>query len=353
MYHVLGKVYAETEFRCEDEANQINVSDHSGYQRIAHAMAKRQGFQLGFGRNLDAWTAEEFEALLVRGLGFGEKVMIYLDGPSYTRLFGAMVKALFPGISYELFKMFFVCAKATFDTGTVNLHDTLTDHSAAVQINREVVDRLYAFDDHISYALANVFERFPDEISLEWRIIKLRAFGIVGNIPETILNLQRRTALNNSHDAMDDWGRIIMDPTRWELSGATVDGILDAGSCFEACVNFKAVNDPALRLPGVLHYEMPDEWLIELLEEIVVIMKACGDLPCAGRNQNLLDAFKSGEDLYDPAICIKRLRMIFDNGIDGFRLGHLDSVKYDENLIRYVLRTEASVWQALMEDSTW
>lgn len=352
MYHLFGKIYVETEFRGSLETDQINIGMNSGFQHVDHVSAKFRGRQFGYGTSLDA--VEDLQGVLTKAANHGGKVFIYADSVTYTRLYAAMIKALFPSISYDVFKMFFICAKATYDTSTVNLHDTVMDHRASVNIDRKVVDSLYARKDEVVIAaLRNLFMTDIDQISLEWQIVRLKAFGQVGNIPETVENLQRRTALNNSHDAMDDWGRIIMDPLRWNVSGVTPDTLLDAPSTFEACKNFTALLDPMLRHPNVLSYMMPDDWLVELLDDIIQVMDSCGDFPCAQRNRNLRECLLSTDDLWQPELCLKRVNTIFDNGVAGFRLGHLDSVKYDENLIRYVLRQDEAFLQSLMEDSPW
>lgn len=353
MFHLFGKLYVEAEFRNKVEVAQINISKNSGYQHVDHPLIRVRGYQAGYATSLDVMSPKEFGESIDRAVTFGQKTFIYADDETYTRLFAAMVKALFPGIDYEHFKYFFICAKATYDTSTVNLHDSRTDHTRNVTINREVVERLYAFDEPMVPVLRKLYEESPEEVSLEWRIMRLRAFGVTGSIPETLLNLQRRTALNNTHDAMDDWGRVIMDETRWHLSGVNLDALLDMPSTFEACQNLGYLTDPMLRMPNVLQYEMPDEWIIDLVKSIIKVLNDCGDLPAARRNLNLLTCIESTDDLTDPVHCMNRLRFIFDNGKDGFRLGHMDSIKYNENLIRYALRADEEELKNLMEESTW
>lgn len=349
MFHLLDKVYVETEFRCDPRKTQINLSGHTGFQRVHDNV----GFQLGFAAGLEALSPDEFKALLEKALGHGDKVMIFADDASYTRLYSILVKALFPQIDFAIFQNFFLCAKASYDTSRVNLHDRVTNQTRSVTINRQVVSDLYALDDPLVEPMRELLVSREDQISLEWRILKLKAFGTVGTIPDTLRNLQRRTALNNSHDAMDDWGRAVLDPERWYLSGATMDSLLDSPSVFEGCLKFQALMDPMLRSPQVLDYQMPTEWLIELVEEIVAVLEFCGDQPAADRNKTLIWCLAHDEMLDNPITCLQRTKVIFDNGVAGFRLGHMDSVKYDENLIRLILRTPEEALQALMEHSTW
>lgn len=349
MYHLLAKVYVETEFRVDPRKTQINLSGHTGFERVGDNV----GFQLGYAAGLDSLMPSDFEALLQKAIGHGDKVMIFADDASYTRLYSIMIKALFPGISKETFTHFFLCAKATYDTSRVNLHDQRTNQTRSVTINRTVVDTLYALDDPFVAPMQALLEAYPDDVSLEWRLIKLKAFKQTGTIPDALRNLQRRTALNNSHDAMDDWGRAVLEPERWHLSGASFDSLLDSPSVFEGCLKFQALMDPMLRSPEVLDYQMPNEWLIELVEEIVAVMEFCGDYPAADRNKTLIWCLAHDDMLDNPITCLQRAKVIFDNGVAGFRLGHLDSVKYDENLIRLILRTPEDELQALMEHSTW
>lgn len=353
MFHLFNRTYVEVEGRAVLEMPQINISENTGFEMIEHPDGFKRGDQLGFATSLDEYSVESFRELLQKANLHGDKVMFYVDGKTYVRLYSALLKALFPTITYDVFKMFFICIKATFDTSTVNFHDTLVDHGAAVTINRGVVNDLFSFDDPLVPAIRDMLAANPDAISLEWRVIKLRAKGEVGTIPFTIKNIMRRTALSNSHDAMDDWGRVVADPERWEFSGCDEDSLLDAESTFAACKNFGPLTDPMLRLPGAMDARSTDAWLEELLENIIKVLESCGDFPSANRSKNLLFCFRQNLNLNDPANCLERLKMLFDGGPARFRLAHLDSVKYDENLIRYALRLPQETIDSLMAEAVW
>lgn len=353
MYHLFDKLYVEVDGRAVVEQPQINISENTGFEFVEHPLALPRGEQLGYGLSLDAFSKEEFAALLSRAVDYKSKVMLYVDNATYTRLYALILKSLFPDIDYATFKMFFICIKATYDTSTVNFHDTVVDHSNSVTINRKVVEDLYNYDDPLLTTLQDLFLSDTNGISLEWRIIKLRAKGIVGALPKTIKNIMRRTALSNSHDAMDDWGRVIVDPTRWDISGCTEDSLLDSVSTFAACKNFGSLTEEFLRTPQAMGTRSSNRWIIDLLETIVVVLTSCGDLPSAARSQNLLDCFNSPDDLEEPELCLARLNFLFDGGPARFRLAHLDSAKYDENLIRFVLRLSDENVNKLFGTSQW
>lgn len=353
MYHLFNRMYVEVEGRAHIEQAQVNISENTGFEFIEHPNGLQRGAQLGYAISLDEYTPESFAELLAKANGYADKVMFYVDGKTYVRLYAALLKSLFPGIDYDTFKMFFICIKATFDTSTVNFHDVLVDHGASVTINRAIVNDLYSFEEPLLEPIKDLLGLDPNGISLEWRVVKLRARQEVGTIPFTIKNIMRRTALSNSHDAMDDWGRVIADPARWEFSGCDEDSLLDADSTFSACKNFGPLTEPFLRMPGAMDARGTDKWMIELLENIVKVLESCGDLPSATRSKNLLECFRSNADLSAPVNCLERLKMLFDGGPARFRLAHLDSAKYDENLIRYVLRLPDEKIQKLMEHSEW
>lgn len=353
MYHLFNKIYVEVEDRAVIELPQINISEQTGFEFIEHPYGLPRGAQLGYALSLDEFTDEWWLELLTKANSVNEKVMIYVDSKTYTRIYAMILKALMPNIAYDTFKMFFICIKATYDTSTVNFHDTVTDHSSSVVINGAVVEELYFLKDPLVPALRELYLSDTNGISLEWRIIKLRAKNDVGTIPKVIKNIMRRTALSNSHDAMDDWGRVIVDQSRWNLSGCTMDSLLESESTFSACTNFGVLTEAFLRTQNAMAARGSESWIKQLLEKIIIVLTSCGDLPSATRSQNLLNCFNSKQDLQDPAMCLERLNFLFNGGPAQFRLAHLDSAKYDENLIRHVLQLTDEYVKDLYGDSQW
>lgn len=354
MFHVFSNLYVETEYRADPTDNQINISPNTGFEKIPHPFVKNEGEQFGWANSLDEFGPTAFYSMLLAASESGKKVFIYVDSETYVRLYAAYLKALFPTIDEATFKQFFICIKATYDTSTVNFYDSVQDHTLAVSINREIVEKYWEFQDsNIILALRRLLKTDPDKISLEWRILKLFGKNEVGTVPDTILNIMRRTAISNSHDAMEDWGRVIVDPNRWDVSGCTQDSLLDAPSTFQACVKFGNLSDPDLRVPGAMKKKATDEYLIELLGNIEKVLEATGDEASASRSRNLRLRFEDDTDMSQAENIIRRIRGLFDGGPTAYRLPHSDSSKYNENLIRHVIRLSPDEINALLEGAEW
>lgn len=353
MFHLFDNLYVETEYRSRPTDNQINISMNTGFEKIKHPFVEIEGTQFGFATSLDEYGPTGFYSLLLNAAESGKKVYLYADSETYTRLYAMLLKALFPKIDYHTFKMFFICIKATYDTSTVTFFDTVFDHQMAVKINKELVEKLYAFEDPLVTGLRKLLLLDADKVSMEWRIMKLMARKEVGTLPQVVRNIMRRTAISNSHDAMDDWGRVIVDATRWHVSGATVDTLLDEPSTFMACKNFGCLSEGVLRLPKAMSLEKSDEDCIDLLGNIIKVLESTGDIPSMNRSKNLRDWFMSEDDMTDPEKLLVRIIHLFDSGPATFRLASSDASKYNENLIRYVIRSPVHELGVLLEETTW
>lgn len=352
MFHLFDNVYVETEHRARVQDHQINISESTGFEKIEHPFIV-QGEQLGFAQSLDEFGPTGFYSLLLKAAEKGQKVWLYVDAATYVRLYSILLKALFPKIDYQTYKMFFICIKATYDTSTVTFFDTVQDHSLAVNINRELVESLYEQEEPLVEGVRKLLQTDPNKVSMEWRIVKLLGTDQVGTLPETVRNIMRRTAISNSHDAMDDWGRVICDQTRWDVSGATEDSLLDSPSTFMACKNFGCLSESLLRLPKAMSLDKSDDDCIDLLTNIIKVLESTGDIPSMNRSKNLKALFEEDKDMTDPKNLIGRLKRLFDDGPATFRLPSSDAAKYDENLIRHVLRMSEEQIANLLEDATW
>lgn len=356
MFHLLGDVYVDHEVDSDQRSNQINLSQWRGFQWMpGYYEFQGTGTQLGWATSLDEIKPGDFYAMFLRAVEFRDKVIVYADSESYTRLYALLLLALFPNIDERTFRLFFICIKATYATGTVTLHDRSSFQEMTVAINRKVVQELWdkRKTDPLVKPMRQLVEALPEKTSLEWRILRMMATKDVGTIPDTIRNLMRRTAMSNSLDAMDDWGRVIADPTRWSVSGATEETLLDSDSIFQACVNFGDLANPTIRNPDTKKIAYTNQWYIDLLENIVKVLTDCGDLPSAGRSARLRELFMDETDVTVYENMLARLQRLFDGGNDNFRLGHSDSIKYNENLIRLAVRMSDEQIKALCEGSPW
>lgn len=354
MLHLFGDLYVETEYRAHPTDNQINISVNTGFEKVEHPFVKNEGIQFGWALSLDEFTAVSFYELLQKAVASERKVYLYVDSETYVRLYAALLKALLPNISKEMFKHFFICIKATYDHSTVSFYDSVQDHSLALKINRELVERYWELEDpEIVTALQRLINSDPHKISLEWRILKLFGTGYCGRVHATLMNILRRTAISNTHDALEDWGRVIVDPSRWDVSGCTADSLLEADSTFEACVNFGNLSNPDLRVPGAMRKKANTAYLIDLLNKIDMVLTNTGDLASANRSATLRKVLEDTSDMTDPENLKRRIRMLFDGGPATYRLANLDAAKYNENLIRSVIRIPEADLTQLLEGATW
>lgn len=351
MYHLFSDVYVESERLIDRSKDTITISPQIGFEHVVQESVK-PGTQLGYTPSLVDLSPEEFYTLFEKAYKHDNKVMVYCDGPTYLRLYTLLVKALLPNVDLDTFKWTMLCKKATFNMLLSNIGGPAMEVLDTVVINSRVIEDLYNYDDPFADAMLELTLIDPDKLSLEWRILRLITCGRVGRIPRDLSNILRRIALANTHDVLDVWGRILADPEHWEFAGCNKDTLLNADSVFEGCLNLPYIGSKMFLKPGLFSTYPSDDWLKGLLTEIIPVLERCDEGPTAGRTKLILQLMFEQVNLYTPENCLARVMTMF-HGPKRLALPNRDAGKYDENLIRFILSTDAAPLKVCIKGAEW
>lgn len=348
MYHLFDSVYVDSENRIDRSKNVITISPSIGFEHVNEEI----GTQVGYGVSLEEIGAEKLSEMLTVARSSGNKTIIYCDGKTYLRLYAMMIKAILPKIDLNTFRWIMLCKKATFNTTIVAGGEPSMDVLSTLTINNKVVQELFSMVDDFQSVMDEQVAQSSDSLSLEWRIIRLRTEGRVGKIPGILLNILRRIALSNAHDAMDVWGRHLTREKNWEMAGADLDTLLNAPTVFEGCLNMPHLASQQLLRPGLYDFAPTKPWIIGMLKEAVALMNALEDESSAKRAARILELYSSTDNLREADVCLKRVTDMFA-GEMRIALAFKDTGKYDENLIRFVLEHDVEAFKAALEGATW
>lgn len=337
MYKLFNDIWVESDSEANYNGNFISISEEIGFEYIGDAAGKMHGNQLAYGVDIESLGFDKLQEILLSVADKDEPIFIYTDNKTYVRLFAASLKALFPNINKELFTLFLLCHKSTIDLKDIVNYSFSIKHEIVPFINKEIVSDLFIKDDPATDVIKKLFNTNKEKIPFELAILYMRVTGDTLDISGTIEDILRRTVIGNSYDAMDDWGRVIMDKSRWDQSGCTLDSLLESTRLFDACINFGAITKPELRTANALDLKIDINTQIEIAKQTVSILTSVGDLPSANRTKNVLQFITEGLDLFDYNNCLKRLNDMFTKGPAEYRLIHFDAKRYNENLIRSIL----------------
>ncbi|QTH80263.1 hypothetical protein PA10_00063 [Pseudomonas phage pPa_SNUABM_DT01] len=351
MYHLFNQAYVDSELRIDRSKNVITISPQIGWKHSPGEF-EEVGVQLGFAQSLDQFEPEQFTEVFGAALESKDKVMVYCDSDTYTRLYAMLIKALFPKIDFENFRWFFVCKKATFNSLIVAMGEPRVDVLSSIKIDTKVVQALFDKDEPLQEAMNELVLRNPEALSLEWHIARLRTDARVGKIPKTTKNILRRIALSNAHDAMDVWARHLTRPENWELAGADVDTLLNAPTVFEGCLNLPHLASQQLLRPGLYDFRPTDVWIKGMLMEAVELMHQLEDESSSRRAAQILSLLNDEANMREPENCLRRVTDMFA-GEMRIALAMRDTGKYDENLIRHILTTDLAGLKAALTGARW
>jgi len=351
MYHLRSKAYVEIDSRITREHPYVAFGQHVGYE---HCPVENEiaATQLGYADSLDTMKPEAFAKVMAEAFASKDKVFIFADGKTYLRLYAMAVKALLPSVTLDVFRWIFLCKKATFNVSLLNIRKPASNILAEVEINAKTIEALYKFNDPLQDVMTELMCAAPDEVSLEWRILRLLTDDRVGKLPKVLRNILRRIALANTHDALDVWGRMIADPGMWEFAGCDMDTLMNGNSVFEGTLNFHYLNNPMFLQPGVFENEPTRDWVLGLLRELIKVLEFCDEGPTAGRTRLILELMTSDTNIYTPEALKERVMVMF-KGAKRLALPNADSGKYDENLIRYVLHEDVDVLRQCVQGAKW
>lgn len=351
MYHLRSKAYVEIDSRITRDNPYIAFGPHVGYEHVP-VQHEQAAEQLTYAVSLDDLGQDEFKAAIGAAFNSKEKTFIFADGKTYLRLYAMAVKALLPSVTLDVFRWIFLCKKATFNVSLLNIRKPASNILAEVVINAKTIEELFTFEDPHQAAMTELFSQAPDDVSLEWRILRLMTCDRVGKLPKTLRNILRRIALANTHDALDVWGRMIADPGMWEFAGCDMDTLMNGKSVFEGTLHFHYLNNPMFLQPGVFENEPTKDWTIGLLKELIKVLEFCDEGPTAGRTRLILELMQNDANIYEPEAMKDRVKTMF-KGAKRLALPNADSGKYDENLIRYVLNEDIDVLRQCVKGAQW
>lgn len=354
MFHIFNKLYVESDALINQVVRQVNISRHTGFAKLVDPSQPQnpQG-QVAYGSCLEDFDQDTFKELLSSLAASQESTIIYADSESYTRLFSVVIKALFPEIGYEHFKRLFLCRKVSFDSYAVNQSSYLNSYATSVEITLERVKELYEMNDPYAAAYREFLSTHDVGLSLEWRVFKFIATGEVGNIPDTLSSILRKTAIRTGQEALLEWGRLITDDAWLQHAGVTVDALLSAPTAARACSNFDTLNSKLLSESNAVKMRVSDVWLEDLCGEAASVLESSGETDMAGRTRRLALAIRKIPDLQNPAALRELLEELFSNERNSIRTSVEDSNKIDENIIRYALKQGVDTVSEITRNSQW
>lgn len=351
MFHLLNQVYVDSDLRVDRTVDQINISKSLGFEFILTS-AEMPGKQLGYATSLDEVDNKQLETWLDTANRSDGKVIIYADGDAYCRLYTMLVRAVFPGLTFEQFKWIMLCKKATFNSIIVAAGEPAMDMSKAVVITSKYCKELFDRQETLQPVMDELVAENGEEISMEWHIARLLTTGKIGNVPMLTKNLLRRSALSSALDAMDVWSRVLTCPEYWEMAGADADTLMGAESVFEGCLGLPHLSSAQLMRPGLFRFRPNDTWLKGMLTEVIMLLGKLQEESSSKRAAKLLELMSDDSDMTNPENCLRRVREMF-HGEVRLSFPMRDTGKYDENLIRHMLSDDPESIKAALKGAAW
>lgn len=353
MFHLINRVYVESMATLNHLSRRMTIGEEIGYEYVSLEPGVDDGEQLLYAVSLDELDKEKFESILRQEAASGkEKLTIFCDSDTYIRLYSMYIKSIFPNVDYDTFKWIMVCKKAMFASTMSSRGEPNTDVMSKLVINEKVVRAVFDANEPLQELINGLVNDNPEELSLEWQIIKLRLNGDVGKIPRVLKNILRKIAISNAHDALEVWGRYVTRPENWEMAGADIDTLLNATTVFEGCMNLPHLGATVLMRPGVYSFMPTDDWLEGMLKEAIMVMNHLEDESSARRASKILELLTDKRPKGSAEVTMDRVVTMF-NGPMRIALAMRDNGKYDESLIRFILRLEEDKLRSLLEGAEW
>lgn len=352
MYHLINRVYADTALFLDNDAQRMTIGKQIGYNYVPLNEFEEPGEQLFYAESLDGVDPKAFKDALVKAVDSKSKTMIYCDSDTYVRLYTMFIKSILPKVDLDTFKWIMVCKKAMFNSAMSSRGEPSVDVLAALVINDKVVSEAFSREEPLQKVVDEMVATYASKLSLEWQIIRLRLNGKVGKIGRVTRDILRKIALSNAHDALEVWARHITRPENWDMAGADIDTLLNGESVFEGCLKLPHLSSTVLMRPGLYDYRPTDAWLMGMLREAISLMNHLEDESSANRAAKILELLQDERDMTLADNCLDRVNVMF-NGPMRIALAMRDNGKYDESLIRFILKLEEDRLKALVEGAAW
>ena len=355
MYLLFKSVYVETDRRRREGYNFVDFSTTTGYRYSHPDGAPWIGDQLAYGQTLEDLTPFEFGKLMYRLINSNEKTYIYSDSKNYSRMFSIWIKALFPTVTLEQFKFFFLNMQAMFEVHRMLYSIKEYDVTETLCFDLARVIELYEMDDIYVAPMRRVIRtQHNDEfLSLEWRLIKLITENDMGSIPGQLKHMIRRAVIGYGRMALEEWANIVTNPDMWEYAGTTLDKLLENPTTPSACSNIGALGDAIFNTAECYSAEVDNAWMMAVLDKCIETYERAGRTTHINRISRLRD-FVNPDFVFDtPEKCLEFIDSVFGHNRNSIQLAYADTCKYNPPLIRWLLRQDKATLTALKEDAKW
>ena len=354
MFHLINRVYVDSYVNMKPYMRRMTIGEEVGYEHVSIEPGIDDGEQVYYSLSLDTLDQEKFKSILGKEAedSNSNKLIIFCDSDTYVRLYSMYIKAIFPNIDYETFKWIMVCKKAMFASTMSSRGEPSTDVMKKLIINGQTVKTAFDAEEPLQELINELVTEYTDELSLEWQIVKLRLKGDIGKIPRVIKNILRNIAISNAHDALEVWGRHITRPENWDMAGADIDTLLNGETVFEGCLKLPHLAAPILMRPGVYTFMPTDDWLEGMLKEAIKVMNHLEEESSARRASKILELLTDKRPKGSVEVTMDRVVTMF-NGPMRIALAMRDNGKYDESLIRLILKMDEDKLRSLLEGAEW
>ncbi len=353
MFHLFNSVYVETDRAMLERSNHINFSVDTGYEFIYTEYDRRFGEQLGFAKNIDDLTPEEFEALMKKAFNYEDKLYIYCDSPSYNRMYSILIKALFPTIDLETYKYLFLCLKSGYEIKRLRHAVKDLSISEGVIIDLATTQALYEMEDPLVKPFQRVVMAREKHLSMEWRVIRLITSGKVSNIPSVLNNLIDRMVIGYAKMALEEWSNMVTSPSVWAFAGTDLDLLLAAETTSSGCPLLAELGHPIFNTDFAFKADVDDEWRMSVLNKCIEIYEQMERNTHIVRMRTLQKFVEPTYTIDSAEKCMDFIRATFIQDRYQVQLAHNDVTKYNASIIRWVLASDPEALKRLIVGAVW
>lgn len=354
MFHLFNSLYVEVDQEVDETVVRAVVSEQMGLPFLKVEDNSDAVEPLLIGSDLDQVGQLDFEAFLNSAVGL-DKAFLYVDESAYIRIWAALVFTYLPEVDYETFRYLFLCKK-----GILNCRTTTSMRERSNNINPVVIVEpkvRKAFDFVKTDWLLGVFDKYvsnPEIVrSIEWDILGVRLGNPMGTIPSRLRSMIDRVLMTNVPDIMGYLSTFMGDPAKWSLVGADLDTLLGEETVFQGCYNLNYLSNAEFVMLSNINDRYPIDWLVEMIEELLMILRYNNDLSVVGYLENILDVYKKGFVIEDSSALMSLLHRFFDHGLKMVRISQRDIGKHDDNLLRFAINTPLETLSRITKGSKW
>lgn len=353
MFHLFNSLYVEVDREINERQKRAVISEQMGMPFLCPDHDPEIVDLTAFASNLDDMGRVALEGLLNEFLG-EDKAYLYVDEKAYIRLWAALVFAYCPQIDYMTFRYLFLLKKTILDCRTTTSMRE-SGHINPVVITEPKVKE--AYDNAPTDWLREVFVtklQKPEVIrSVEWDILGVRLGNPMGSVPQRFRAIIDRVLLTNVPDVMGYLSTFIGEPSKWSFVGADLDTLLGEETIFEGCYSLQYLNNSEFVMLSQINGRYPTEWLVEMIKELLMILRYNNDLSIVAYMESILEVYESGFEIPDTQTLFSLLHRFFDHGPRMVRVAQRDIGKHDDNLLRYAINAPEALLTRITKGAVW